>query len=160
VITAAPALATDETGTSRRSAEVTAPAQYVGLAESDALSPGEGETLLTATCSDCHAWSWAGWTGGGASFAGETRNYASEVIDTQEVHIVLVHGSSCWDPDGTYLGQQGTGNVYNVEDSALLYTGYQSAGSGNVWTNANGHNWWNDGQHWAVNGDADICKTF
>ena len=71
---------------------------------------------------------------------------------------MLVHGNSCY--DGTYSGQMGTGYIYGVEDSPNLYTGFQSAGSGNTWTNANGHNWHDDGMDWGVNGPADICKSF
>lgn len=87
----------------------------------------------------------------------QTRNYASEIIDSQEAHLALIAGSGCYDGDLKYYGS--SGYQYNTQNGLLVNSGWKYGGHG-WWTNANGHNWWDDGQHWAVNGAADICRQY
>lgn len=129
------------------------------VAPAELVTKGGSATLGAATCQGCYAWASMGKTNAwpGVNVTAKTRNYASEIIWKQEAHLALIAGSACY--SGTYKYTGGTGNQYNREDGSLVNSGPRYGGHG-TWTNANGHNWWDDGQHWAVNGGADICKNY
>lgn len=134
--------------------EVVAPAQpsaIKGLA-----AP---QSVTSATCDGCYAWSAIDMTDYlfRVSVRGKTRNYASEVICRQEAHLALIVGSQCYDGEYKYTG--GTGYQYHVEDGALVDSGYHSGPRG-WWTNANGHEWLDDGAPWTVSGGADLCRQY
>jgi len=135
----------------RGSVERTAPAAEV--------SGGTGGISVTSTadCQGCYAWSSLGWDSGifNVKTRAKTRNYADEIIDRQEAHLALIEGDACY--QGDYLWTGGTGDEYNIEDGSLVDSGWHWGGH-STYTNANGHNWYDDGGHWAVNGPADICR--
>lgn len=122
--------------------------------------PGSGtQGLLSATCEGCYAWASIGKTTSwpGVKVQAKTRNYADEIIVRQEAHLALIAGSACYDGDYKYTG--GTGYQYNREDGSFVDSGWKYGGHG-WWTNANGHEWVDDGSTWTVAGAADICKEY
>ncbi len=130
--------------------ERTAPAEPLG---------GPGVLSNGADCQGCYAWAsineYSSWPG--VKVRAKTRNYASEIIDRQEAHLALVAGSACYQGDYKYTG--GTGYEYNREDGSLVDSGWKYGGHG-WWTNANGHEWLDDGATWTVSGGADVCRQY
>lgn len=88
----------------------------------------------------------------------KNRNFADEIISRQEHHVALLNGQEgCY--SGGYKYTNGSGDLYNIEDTSSFHTGKYTAYN-DTWTQTSGNTWWDDGGKWAFTGELDICKTF
>ncbi len=62
--------------------------------------------------------------------------------------------------DGALRFNDGTGDVFGIEDSRLIKTGKNWRAFNDRWTQASGHNSFEQGVHWFVNEKNDRCVQF
>jgi hypothetical protein len=141
------------------------PRRPVHSADAETVTPAVatgGDVSLLATCSGCGAYNVMYWTNYGAwESVGvqRTQNVASEVIDRQETHVALMNSTINQCYDGEYRFTDATGDLFNQTNSPQLSSGKYS-GFNDRWTQASGHNWYDEGGHFAVNGANDRCRQF
>lgn len=115
-----------------------------------------------ATCSGCTAYNSMGWTDYGAwesVHVNYTKNTASEVIDQQMVHVALVSNTASVCYEGTLRFDDSTGYLDFYTNSPVLSSGDYTAFN-DTWTQASGHDWWDELAHWDINEENDRCRTF
>lgn len=88
----------------------------------------------------------------------ESRNFASEIIDAQDLHAALIsssynecyNGSQRWTDSEVRYGQQNSPNLSSGNYTAV----------NDKWTLASGHHWRDQGRDYGVGKGNDICKQF
>lgn len=131
------------------------------VAAPNPLSTGS-EAALAATCSGCTGYNQMGWVDYGAFEdvrVYRNQNTAGETIDNQNHHVALISSAAnvCYDGDYRYTKDSGT--VLNQANTALIRSPYSRAFN-DKWTQASGHNWYDDGGYFFINGSIDQCKQF
>jgi hypothetical protein len=114
-------------------------------------------------CEGCGAINTMYWTNFGAFEdvgVKRTQNLADEIINRQEVHVALISSPQNQCFDGALRFRDGTGNVFNAEDTRRIATGKSWRAWSDRWTQASGHNWHEQGVHWFVNEKNDRCVQF
>lgn len=117
---------------------------------------------IAASCIGCLAYNSMYWTNYGAYESvgvQRTQNVADEVIDRQETHVALMHSGDNLCYDGEYVFTDNTGDLFNQTSSRELSSGKYTAFN-DRWTQASGHNWYDEGGHFFVNEANDRCRQF
>lgn len=154
-----PAVATD---TATTDASPDRPVHGADADTGTAAEPAGGDFTAMATCLGCTAFNTMYWTNyGGWESVGvkRTQNTADEIIDKQETHVALMNSPNNECYDGDFKFQDGTGDLFNQQNSPKLSSGKYTAFN-DRWTQASGHNWFDDGGHFFVNAANDRCRQF
>jgi hypothetical protein len=111
-------------------------------------------------CSSDKILNWRDHWGWEEVWTSHVHNHAAETIDAQDLHYALISSSTnqCYDGSTRASGSWST-TSNTVVNSAVLSSGIYTAVN-DRWTLAGGHNWYDDGDHWAVGAEGDMCKQF
>jgi hypothetical protein len=119
-------------------------------------------TAAAATCDNCLAHNVMGWIDSGIYEdvkVNHNNNHAYEAIERQNHHVALISSANNLCYEGSFRYTRDSGNIYNYYNSPVISSGYYRAYS-DRWTQASGHNWYDDGTHFSVSGGADVCRQF